>query len=148
MCVHFDPCGPLGPTPPNSRLSSLLWQSEHKICVPMLRPCVTPSISNILANRLGCGNGLLLTCITGWLDVLLIANCAITFRKSPEATSRTGKYPNAGFAAFPALVPWQRRQLSYSLTAGNTTVTPSAALTPAMPFCDTRTAGGGVKLVT
>ena len=34
MCELTEPCGPFGPVPPNSRLSSLLWQSVQKICVP------------------------------------------------------------------------------------------------------------------
>ena len=34
----LEPWGPFGPAPPNSRLSSLLWQSVQRICVPMARP--------------------------------------------------------------------------------------------------------------
>ncbi len=41
MWVHLDPWGPFGPVPPNSRLSSLLWQSVQRIWVPMARPWVT-----------------------------------------------------------------------------------------------------------
>ena len=84
MCVHLEPCGPLGPVPPNSRLSSLLWQSVQRIWVPMARPCVAPSRFSMLRSRLGCGRELLLGCMTGWLDVAVMANCGIRLSGSPS----------------------------------------------------------------
>src|SRR5215472_1695440 len=45
-------------------------------------------------------------------------------------------------AVFPVLVPWQRRQFSYWLTAGARTVRPSPPLIPATRFCERRIAGG------
>src|SRR5215469_4476550 len=91
MCVHFDPCGPLGPVPPNSRLSSLLWQSVQRIRVPMARAGVTPSSFSINARRLGWGSALLRSCITGWLEVADNENCGIAFQGSTAATARTGR---------------------------------------------------------
>src|ERR1035441_8515625 len=40
------------------------------------------------------------------------------------------------------LVPWQRRQVSYRLTAGMIGVMPSSALMPVAPACGGRMAGG------
>jgi hypothetical protein len=48
---------------------------------------------------------------------------------------------------FPTLVPWHRKQLSYWLTAGLTTVTPSMALTPVTFVCGGRTVGGKDNVV-
>src|SRR5271169_5117176 len=105
MWVHLDPCGPLGPMPPNSRLSSLLWQSVQKICVPTARPGVTPSRFNIVISRLGCGRALLLTCVTGWLEADEVLNCGMRFNGSPEEAARTGRYPYTGRTVLPELVP-------------------------------------------
>src|SRR5208283_2817890 len=143
MCVNFEPCGPFGPVPPNSRLSSLLWQSVQRICMPMVRPGVTPSRFSMFGSKLGCGNGLMRACITGWPELDVSANCGMTFSGSPADTAHTGKYPRvAGIVVFPVLLPWHLRQLSYWFTAGFNTVIPSVALMPSTPFCDARSAGG------
>src|SRR2546422_593915 len=72
----------------------------------------------------------------------------MTLSGSPHETNRIGKYPNAvTFTVLPALVPWQRKQLSNWLTAGLTAVMPSTALIPAVPFCDARIAGGLLNAV-
>ena len=44
MWLHFEPFGPLGPVPPNSRLSSLLWQSVQKIWTPIARPALEKAL--------------------------------------------------------------------------------------------------------
>ena len=66
----------------------------------------------------------------------------MTFRGSPAATARVGKYPNTANACLPLLVPWHRKQFSYWLTAGFTIVVPSVALIPSVPPCDPRMTGG------
>ena len=82
MCVNLDPCGPLGPVPPNSRLSSLLWQSVHRMRTPIARPWVTPSIFSMLESRLGWDSGLLLSCVTGWLEDAVSASWGMMFSGS------------------------------------------------------------------
>ena len=75
----------------------------------------------------------------GWkLHSLLI--CGMRFNGSPVCSKRLGRYPYTAKICFPALVPWQRRQISYWLIAGLTTVMPSATLTPLAPFCEGRSA--------
>src|SRR5215472_13563231 len=114
MWLYFDPCGPFGLFPPDSRLSSLLWQSVQKIWDPIVLPCALPVRFHMLVNSVGCGNAEpLLGYITGCVDVELAANCGIRFSASAAATARKGKYPKTEFAAFPLLLPWQRRQYSY-----------------------------------
>src|SRR5271169_3439635 len=106
ICVYFEPWGPFGPVPPNSRLSSLLWQSVHRMRIPMVRACLLPSRFSMLNRKLGCGNGLLRSCVTGWLEVELALNCGITFRGSGADTTQFGKYPNrVGLTPFPVLAP-------------------------------------------
>jgi hypothetical protein len=46
-----------------------------------------------LDRRLNWGSALFLACITGWLEVLDNVNWGITFRRSPDETTRAGKYP-------------------------------------------------------
>src|ERR1039458_2716951 len=113
ICENVEPCGPLGPLPPNSLLSSLLWQSVHRMRTPMLRPRVLPSRFSMLDRKLGCGKGLRRSRITGWLEVAIMLNCGITLRGSLAEIVRTGVYPNVELTTFPALEPWQRRQFSY-----------------------------------
>src|SRR5450631_1890607 len=48
----------------------------------------------------------------------------------------------------PGPLPWQRRQFSYWLTDGVSTVMPSNALIPCTPDCDARKVGGGPNTVT
>src|SRR5271157_4582275 len=67
-------------------------------------------------------------------------------RGSPAETAHLGRYPNAASDCFPLLVPWQRKQVSYWLTAGFTVVLPSLALIPTAPFCDPRKTGGNGEL--
>src|SRR5271167_2547502 len=98
MCQYFEPCGPFGPVPPNSRLSSLLWQSVQKICDPIDRPWVVPPVtSSMVVSKLGCGSPLLRVCITEWLDFALVFICRMTFKGSLAALA--GMYPNTGFTA-------------------------------------------------
>src|SRR5580692_502664 len=113
MWVNFDPCGPFAPEPPDSRLSSLLWQSVQRICVPIARPCLMPSRFIMLGSRLGCENVLLRACMTGWLEVADAPNCGTKSSGSPAETARTAKYPNLGSDCLPGPELWQRRQFSY-----------------------------------
>ncbi len=85
---------------------------------------------------------LLRLCITGWLEVDVALNCGMIFSGSGAATAHVGKYPKTACDCFPLLVPWQRKQFSYWLTAGFNTVIPSVALMPITPFCETRITGG------
>src|SRR4029079_6303416 len=103
MWLNFDPCGPLAPAPPNSRLSSLLWQSVQNIRAPMDRPAVMQSILRLCARKLGCASALDRSCITGWLDVAVSANCGIKFIGSPALTSRAGRYPEFTVVVVPLL---------------------------------------------
>src|SRR5258707_10415716 len=109
----------------------------------MVRVELVPSRFSIWLRKLGCVKALRRSCVTGWLEVEEGLNSEIRFRGSAAETTRVGRYPNrAGSVSLPALVPWQRRQFSNWLMAGLRTVIPSAALTPAAPFCEGRIAGG------
>ena len=59
----------------------------------MDRPAVMPSMLSICARKLGCASALDRSCITGWLDVAVSANCGIKFSGSPALTTRAGRYP-------------------------------------------------------
>src|SRR5580692_6909635 len=109
----MDPCGPFGPAPPNSRLSSLLWQSVQKMRIPTKRADCVPFSFNIFVSKLGCGNGLVRSCTTGWLDVAFGLNCGTKFSGSPTKTKRVGEYPYLISTCLPTLDPWQRKQFSY-----------------------------------
>src|SRR3974390_2503034 len=112
MWGYVDPCGPLAPTPPNSRLSSLLWQSVQKTLGPTGRAETSPFSFNINGSRLGWGNTLLRSCVTGWLEIAVGLNCGTKFNGSPANANRVGKYPNFRRTCLPILVPWHRRQFS------------------------------------
>src|SRR5262249_31831810 len=83
-----------------------------------------------------------------WLEVADALNCGMMFKGSPADAAQTGKYPNFVSTTLPALLPWQRRQFSYWLTAGVRTVSPSPALIPTTEACEERSAGGEANVVT
>src|SRR5215469_3695080 len=112
----------------------------------MERPCRVPSKSSMFALKLGCGYELLRTCMTGCLEVELRLNCRNTLSGSAAEVTRLGRYPNSCGLVFPVLLPWHRKQFSYWFTAGETTLCPSIALIPLIPFCDGRISGGVGKL--
>src|SRR5579864_316957 len=105
MCELIEPCGPFGPAPPNSRLSSLLWQSVQKIRDPTSRADDVPFTFVMFTSKLGWGNGLLRSCATGWLEVAVALNCGTKFRGSPVNTSLVGRYPYLISTCFPGPSP-------------------------------------------
>ena len=61
---------------------------------------------SIWLRRLGCGSVLERSWVTGWLEVAVGLNCAMTFSGSPAAAIQTGRYPYFCVSAtFPVLVP-------------------------------------------
>src|SRR5208282_2855587 len=144
MCVHFEPCGPFGPNPPNSRLSSLLWQSVHRICTPMFRPCVAPSRFSMFASKLGCGSALIRTCVTGWLELLAIANCGITLNMSVALTPITPFWEarviggTGNDATWPDACPlWQSAHVAWRVLFTTLLSAASCTLVPDINGCPT-----------
>src|ERR1035441_8145102 len=97
MWGKTDPWGPLTPVElvallgaPNSRLSSLLWQSVQKIRGPVVRADDWPVRVSMLASRLGCEYALLRSCVTGWLELEVALNSYMTLRASGNDTRRWG----------------------------------------------------------
>src|SRR5512146_2010534 len=147
-CQNCDPCGPVGPVPPNSRLSSLLWQSVQKICEPMLRVAgvVAPFSFSMAGSRLGwfCNSAFV---ITGCFDKAELLNCGITFVAVEAVDARNGSYPNP-VSGVPELLPWQRRHIWYWLGAGFSTLVPSVSLMPAVLASETRVPGASLNTCT